>query len=107
MTRYRFNKSHTTRLRNVNLTQRSLLGFENINCSFGSEKSPNIAGGESVFRQLLAYKRDGRGKTLEVRGVYLAQLNVNNETQFTMHRRRLVHRLVFRSFPLILPRVRN
>ena len=31
---------------------------------FGSEKSPSIASGVSVSLQLLAFKRDGPGKTM-------------------------------------------
>ena len=42
------------------------LCFENINCSFGSEKSSSSAGGESVFLQLSACKREDGGETSEV-----------------------------------------
>ena len=45
------------------------LGFEKINCSFGSEKLPSSAGG-SIFLQLLACKRDGGGKTSEVVSIW-------------------------------------
>ena len=43
----------------------SQVGFENINCSSGSEIQPSSAGFRSVFLQLLACKRDGGGKTIE------------------------------------------
>ena len=46
------------------------VGFENVNCSFGSEKSPSSAGCVSVFLELLACKLkrvntldDGFGRT--------------------------------------------
>ena len=81
MTRYRF-KGQKTGFRNVDLTERFLIGFENINCSFGSEKLPSITGGGSVFLQLLASKQEGRGKTTEVVSIWRSRMN-NEETQVT------------------------
>ena len=42
------------------------LGFENVNCSFGSKKPSSIAGGGSVLLQLLACNRDSGGQKSEV-----------------------------------------
>ena len=44
------------------------VGFENVNCSFGSEKSPSSAGCFSVFLELVACKpkRDNGGQKSEV-----------------------------------------
>jgi len=61
------------------LLKRFLLGFENINCSFMSEKSPSGVGGGSVFLQLLTCKRDGQGKTSEVVFIWCSK----EETQVT------------------------
>ena len=62
MTRYRF-KGQTT-----GPQCRSRVGFENVNCSFGLEKSPSSAGCVSVFLELLACKpkRDNGGQKSEV-----------------------------------------
>ena len=62
MTRYRF-KGQTP-----GSQCRSRVGFENVNCSFGSEKSPSSAGCVSVFLELLACKpkRDNGGQKSEV-----------------------------------------
>ena len=44
------------------------VGFENVNCSFGTEKSPSSVGCVSVFLELLACKpkRDNGGQKSEV-----------------------------------------
>ena len=39
---------------NVDLTYRFLLGFENVNCSFESEKSLSIAGSGSFFLSIIS-----------------------------------------------------